>query len=51
MSPTYERRRRFLRDVRRLTPAQQQAFLATVERFVTSLASGEFDPALRVSAS
>ena len=49
MSPTYERRRPFLRDFRRLPPpAQQEAFLATVERFVASLASGEFDPALRV---
>jgi hypothetical protein len=48
VSPTYERRRRFLRDFRRLTRAQQEAFLATVERFVRSLASGEFDPTLRV---
>lgn len=48
MSPTYDRRRRFLRDFRRLSPAQQRAFLAAVERFVAGLAEGELDPALRV---
>lgn len=46
--PTYARTARFWREFRRLSPAQQRAFLAAVERFVDNLARGEFDPALRV---
>ncbi len=46
--PTYARTARFRREFRRLDPARQRAFLAMVERFVNSLARGQFDPTLRV---
>jgi hypothetical protein len=42
--PTYARTARFRREFRRLDPARQRAFLAMVERFVNSLARGQFDP-------
>jgi len=46
--PTYARTARFRREFRRLDPARQRAFLAMVERFVNSLARGQFEPTLRV---
>lgn len=46
--PTYARTARFRREFRRLDPARPRAFLAMVERFVDSLARGQFDPTLRV---
>lgn len=46
--PAYARTARFRRELRRLGPSEQRAFLATVERFVGSLARGRLDPALRV---
>lgn len=47
--PTYAWLARFRADFQRLTPAQQQAFLLAVRRFVEDLAAGgEFRPGLRV---
>ena len=47
--PTYSWLARFGADFRRLTPAQQAAFLAAVEQFVADLAAGgKFRKGLRV---
>jgi hypothetical protein len=46
--PTHRELPRFLRDWRRLPAEGRDAFLATLELFVTGLEEGRFDPRLRV---
>ena len=49
MSPTYERRRRFLQDYAKLTPAQRKRFRVAVTEFVEDLKAGRSPrPGLRV---
>jgi hypothetical protein len=46
--PSYERTRRFERDLEGLTPAQRKRFGAAFERFDADLAKGTFRASLRV---
>ena len=46
--PTFEPDERFLREFRRMSTAQQLAFLRVVSQFVSDLGGGTFRPSLRV---
>lgn len=46
--PTYEQEPRFRRDLKRLSPAQRDAFRAAVRQFLEDLPSGRFRAGLRV---
>lgn len=46
--PSYERTRRFERDLANLTPAQRRRFAAAFARFDADLAKGSFRSSLRV---
>jgi hypothetical protein len=46
--PSYERTRRFDRDLRDLTPPQRQRFAKAFERFDADLPTGSFRSSLRV---
>lgn len=46
--PSYERTRRFDRDLRDLTPAQRKRLAKAFERFDADLATGSFRSSLRV---
>lgn len=46
--PTYERTRRFDRDLAGLTPAQRRRFVVAFERFDAGLTKGRFRTSLRV---
>lgn len=46
--PSYERTRRFERDLQDLTPFQRQRFARAVGRFDADLAKGSFRASLRV---
>lgn len=46
--PTYQARRRFLRDHKALTAEQAAAWEKTLDQFIACLRRGRFEPGLRV---
>ncbi len=46
--PTYQARRRFLRDHKALTAEQAAAWEKALDQFIACLGRGRFEPGLRV---